>query len=276
MSHNMIKITQPMQITNVTYIPNVRQVQVSNSVQSSVDELAKLVTPLVPDNVKAFPAVPIHEPAQAVKAEPDVEAAEVEQVVESPEASTVTEAVEVEETAKVEEAVPVQEVRPIQAAEDAGHATPEINEEKATPSDSIYTAAEVAPINDSDVTPEFVAAAPEEQSQAKVNVKFMGDTTITDGESLPAGAEFDKAWQCQFTGIAAGQKLFLRFQGGESFGVAGRTAVEFTLADNDLQHVRLQGLKVPRSGDTFYGVWRFVDEEGQAVGDKLWIELVAS
>jgi hypothetical protein len=260
----MLKLKTPMTVNHISVVtPGSKPLQhctrtssalaVATAVQASFEDLSNLMKPLQPDNVKAFPQVPIHEP---VVDEPAVKPEPVEKNVVATESTPEAVKVEHQETAEVAAVELAAAVEPAVAVEAA------------------VAAAEVADVPATEAVAE-AAESVEQLATSEVNVTFLGDTTIPDGACLPAGTEFDKTWYCHFSGLDAPKReLFLRFQGGHDFGANGRnpTVVHNTHTDDVLRYITIEGLKVPESGTNFYGVWRFVDADGNGVGEKLWVE----
>lgn len=108
-----------------------------------------------------------------------------------------------------------------------------------------------------------------------MDASFLLDLTVPDGTVMSPYSEFSKIWQLRNTGdFPLTEKAYLKFVGGDSFGAPERTFIRGGAEPGQTFTVHLPRLRVPDTpGETQTGYFRLFDENEEAFGAQIWIEI---
>ncbi len=107
------------------------------------------------------------------------------------------------------------------------------------------------------------------------NAIYVSDVTIPDGTVLAPGEAFTKTWKFQNTGSCEWTDSYLiTFISGTDMN-GEDTEIGDTVAVGSSGEVSVS-LAAPDSEGTYIGYWRMADEDGNAFGQSVYVQIVVS
>ncbi len=122
-------------------------------------------------------------------------------------------------------------------------------------------------------TPVSNGTSPTTATTCNFDAQFVGDLTIPDNTRVTAGQRFNKSWHVRNTGTCAWQTgTSLAFGGGAQMGAPNAIALPVV---NPGQTTDITiAMQAPATPNTYSGIWRFADPNGNLFGTQLSVIIV--